>query len=374
MQLKNLFLSVLGVGACLCAGVSYAVPQDPANNCADGKFWNGSECEMCPAGMYCMGGQSHLCGPGLFYQDMEGQSECKDCAYGTYPFPSHIRCDACNVGNFAIMEYNGEMVCNVCSDSKPYANETHNDCVACDDVHEFVLADGVCKVCPDDVPYINDAYTECVACNVGNYVSDENGVCKSCDEPNAPYANETHTQCVMCDNPVDGVCHANCAPNEYVNDNGVCVVCPVGYYMDDSRHCVICDAGYYCPGNGVRKRCASGSYSQEGQRACTRCPIGYYIDDTKQLVLCNAGYYCNGDGTQRECVADSFSATGQGACSKCPDGYVKIKDSGTEYVAGESLDNLCKKIEIKIKIGSTTTEIPKCLKPGKINTRVVRQR
>jgi hypothetical protein len=139
---------------------------------------------------------------------------------------------------------------------------------------------------------------------------------------------------VTCDggDVVDGVCYPNCATGQYVNNNGL----------------------------------------------CSKCPSGYYVNDEKKCVICESGYYCRGDGSMIPCSEDTFSAAGQRECSKCPDGYIKIKGEGTDYnttyVAGESLDSLCKKIEIKIKIGSTATEIPKCLKPGKINSRVVRKR
>ena len=229
----------------------------------------------------------------------------------------------------------------MCSDpQRPYANVSHTGCVACAEANEFVVEDGtVCKLCPDETPYMNPAMT----------------------------------QCMNCTNPQNGICYGDCEQNEYLNELGECVACPAGYYINDLKQCVICDAGYYCDGDGTRKLCVNGGYSEAGQSSCTRCPAGYYINDAKELVACDAGYYCTGDGSRKACSTDSFSATGQKSCSKCPDGYVK-SSTNTEYTPPESLDNLCKKIEIKLKIGTASAEVPKCLKPGKINSRVVRQR
>ena len=361
VSLRKLFLPIFCTFICCCTvGMYAALP--PECNCRAGQYClEDNTCADCPAGMYCTNGESHLCEP-LHYQNQQGQSSCIPCPEGQYPFSNHVSCDSCSNSNLVVMEYNGEMVCSACSAPTPYANEDHNQCVTCYGDHEFIIDDKWCRVCPDNAPFMNEEYTDCVACDTGNYFHDENGVCKSCDDPAKPYANEEHGECVACDKDA-----------YIIGTDGVCKHCPdeTPYANIQHTQCTACNDGN--PLNGVcYPNCSNGLYLNSNG-ICTKCPSGYYVNNEKKCVICESGNYCGGDGNMNPCPDDTFSAPGQRECSKCPDGYTKISRDAT-YIAGESLDNLCKKIEIKIKIGATSAEIPKCLKPGKINSRVVRQR
>ena len=356
MFLKRLFLPVFVVIAIGCVNDVYAAGSDNCA-CVEGGYCDGNDCIPCPAGTYCFNGVSEMCG-GNTYQPNTGMTSCYPCVNPPYANENHTECVACdNVHEFVI----GGKVCKVCPDDAPYMYEDYTSCTACNGVHDFIIDDRWCKVCSDFEPYINDSYTECVSCTEGAVVRDrEEMVCRQCSGKK-PYANEDHTECVACDN------------GSYIADSdGVCVRCQGGYLANaDHTECVTCDDGDELEGVCYPK-CGNGQYvNAKGE--CARCSAGHYVNSQKQCVECEAGNYCSGDGKMRPCSSDSFSGTGQKSCSFCPDGYTRIS-SDTSYVAGESLDNYCKKIEIKIKIGENAVEIPKCLKPGKINKRVIRQR
>lgn len=390
VSLRKLFLPIFCTFICCCTvGMYAALP--PECNCRAGQYClEDNTCVDCPAGMYCTNGESHLCGPG-YYQNQQGQSSCEPCPADWYPVQSHIVCDQCNTGNFVVTTYDNEKICTTCEGATPYANVAHNQCVACN-TENFIHDNGVCIQCSDDTPYANEEHTQCVACNTGNYIPDEYGVCRPCE--NNQYANEEHNQCVTCDTGnfahERGVCVQCSGDTPYANEeHGECVACDKDAYIigtdgvckhcsgetpyanPNHTKCVICDDGEVIDGV-CYPNCSTGQYVND-DGLCKKCPSGYYVNNEKKCDVCPAGNYCGGDGNMNPCPDDTFSAPGQRECSKCPDGYTKISRDAT-YIAGESLDNLCKKIEIKIKIGATSAEIPKCLKPGKINSRVVRQR
>lgn len=188
------------------------------------------------------------------------------------------------------------------------------------------MNNGTCENCPVGYKCSGDDMAEqCAGANIASEIGQTD--CEACSD--GTYSNTSHTQCVACDGNLEyvdgGVCKTCSGANEIVNDDNNGCICKDRYYpyrADENSNtfeCKICDAGYYCQ-NNVQKLCGEGTYSGTGQKSCTDCPVGYTTDTT---------------------------------------GAVSI--------------SACKKIPVKLDIGSSDWELPNCLVAGDINASVVRK-
>ena len=196
MLFRNLFLSIITIFA-VCIGGIHAEQQHPCN-CSAGYYCSAGSCVVCHAGHYCINDTEYSCS-GNTYTALEGQS--------------------------------------------------------------------FCQTCPSERPYANQQHIDCMACNAGPFIIESDVLCIQC--PSGQYANPAHTECLTnCDDGtvVEGVCQ----PNQQTE-------CDPGAYLNNGE-CAECQAGYYCDGDGNQKICPKDTFSATGQSECTKCPDGYTTD------------------------------------------------------------------------------------------------
>ena len=215
MLFKNLFLSIITIFA-VSIGVARADLQHPCSSsypCSPGSYCDNGSCLTCPVGHYCQNNHQYPCS-GNTYTALQGQSSC--------------------------------------------------------------------QTCPSERPYANQQHIDCMACNAGPFIIESDVLCIQC--PSGQYANPAHTECLTnCDDGTveEGVCQPNqqteCDPGAYLNTNG---------------ECVECSAGYYCVGGQTGMQiCPKDTYSSSAQSECTKCPDGYVTESE------GAGYVVGADLT-----------------------------------------------------------------------------
>ena len=218
MVFKNLFLSIVTTFA-VCVG--YACAVEPPHSCVS---------YPCAAGLYC----------------------------------SNDSCVSCHVGHYCV-------------------NNNEYECSG--NTYTALEGQSSCQTCPSERPYANQQHIDCMACNAGPFIIEGDVLCIQC--PSGQYANPEHTQCVTCDDGtvVEGVCQ----PNQQTE-------CDPGAYLVNGN-CVECDAGYYCVGGQTGMQiCPKGSFSAAAQSECAKCPDGYttdsdgtsYVAATDLSTICKA--------------------------------------------------------------------------------------
>jgi hypothetical protein len=196
--------------------------------CGVGTWWDGSECVWCPDGQY---------------QDLAGQSTCKQCPAGstTSADVGYSQCEKCGPGTY-----------------QPKAGQ--GTCLTCvDGMYQDNAGQTGCKPCPAGSFSYSDSdysYTEsCTACPKGTY------------QPKTGQA-----ACLLCP---DGQYQGKVGQTK-------CLPCPAGSYSkgeyaSDTETCTVCDKGMYQP--------------KAGQDACLTCPFRKYTDRTggASCKVCGAG-------------------------------------------------------------------------------------
>jgi hypothetical protein len=145
--------------------------------------------------------------------------------------------------------------------------------------------------------------------------------------------------------------------------------CGSGYYINDNSLCIICPIGFYCPGNGnsygcidgasvslkegnFRCNCVQGYNYDESNNMCIRCEdclgdtdicpstkilneelnncvceIGHYLDNNNECKICPTGSYCPDRINERICSSGLLTdREGMTACY-CPNGS-RVNSSG----------------------------------------------
>ncbi len=344
------------------------------------------ECKICPNGTYGdapngYGGQrAKSCAPcskGTFgagvgkgcdycpvnyYQDQEGQLECKVCPNGTYgDAPNGYggqrsqSCAPCSKGTFGTgvgkgcdycpvnyyQDQEGQLECKVCPNAtygnapNGYGGKAAKSCAPC---QKGTYAAGIgkgCDYCPLNYYQDEEGQSNCKICPIGTYGDAPNG-----------YGGQRSQSCAPCpkgtyDEGMGKGC-SNCSENYYQDQVGQleCKACPNGSFGDAplgyggrrSSKCSLCPKGMY--GDGVGKGCNNCSENfyqdQEGQLSCKPCPKGTRGDSpngyggrrASKCVACSKGTFGTKDGEGCTNCPNNYyqDREGQYECIPCPDG------------------------------------------------------
>ena len=243
------------------AGSSEPAPCPPGTYSLWQNLYLDSQCSLCSAGQYCLGGKSQPDGPcDAGYECGLGSSSPvgTPCRVGHYCAGG--RAIPCPLGSF--QDERGAVECQPCPEGK-----------YCDDI---MLSE------PEQIKDCADRYY----CISGSSVA----------------------------KPIDNVRGRLCAAGYYCR-NGLQIPCPPGTYEPrrGALECQLCPAGYFCaqgstqpqlcpergfcpPGSEAMEVCPPGSYNAntglEEQAQCVPCPTGFYCQDGRLLGECDAGYFC----------------------------------------------------------------------------------
>ena len=302
---------------CNICGIGYSWSASEGKcvtECKNGMFWNGSTCELCPAGTYTRGLENN----------------------GAIP----TSCQPCSAGTYSAIE--GATWCSYCpSHSTSVEGATDISFCTCED--GYYNTDKVTVNC---VPHCQAGQrwtgTECVDCAAGTYSSSSGATeCYRCFYGSISEAGAT--SCTSC-------------PEGFSTSalgSDTCDICAAGYEGDGTT-CTICSAGTYS--NALTNRtcmpCAIGTYiSTDGGSSCTACPTGYTTEttgssDVEACRICSEGYimkngkcvannkscaageYWAGDSCA-SCAAGTYSVEGSIACLQCPKGTYTL-ESGSQ--------------------------------------------
>ena len=254
-----------------------------------------SECNICPAGWYCDGGNLiDLCAIG--YYCPEGTSfDWQPCPVGTFS----------NVSGLSTIEE--------CSPCPPhyYCNETAatEPSGLCDAGHFCTLANFVSNP-------VNDT-AKISSCLANNFIG---AIC--------PVGH-------FC--PLGSATPIACSAGTYSSTEGLseCLVCPLGYYCIEGSSdfsSQICPPGHYCPDGTMfdtQFQCPIGTFSNvsglTNESQCETCSAGQYCNGTaltSPVGYCSAGWYCTGGANT---PTPELEGEGGSFCSEgffCPEGSV----------------------------------------------------
>ncbi|GKT33090.1 hypothetical protein ADUPG1_007102, partial [Aduncisulcus paluster] len=317
--------------------------------CPSGTKSKNPPSNICPSGYKCPEGSgvAQPC-PAGFYQDLTGQSSCKNCPAGEY-CPGGDYADqyiACPAGSYCPASSPSSVNIGPITCPDGYYSEqlmlmTKSQCVSCPagyfcaggkkvDKCEagYVCYGGSWTPTPDSsqmIILVKDSQDETSIgeiCPTGYYCPEGSLKAERC--PTNTYSFSIGaTSASYCED-----CRAG-----YLCDGGVvtdCPIgmfcpagdveeCPVGTYNDATNGenisaCKICEAGYYCPDSGMSEMtvCPMGHYCPEGSIEPIACSAGSYTaatgssDDTMCLD-CPAGSYCvEGASSPVSCVLGQY--------------------------------------------------------------------
>lgn len=185
----------------------------------------------------------------------------------------------CDIGSeFSIEDtiINNKITCNKCSNNY-YRSEKNSTCLHCPEGYTSEEGSSICKR--------NTKYTH-TYCPIGKIVGSN------------PYG-EYRNNCVKCDkikkeympfeNNLDKC--MICPSGSIINDNSVCVKCPIGYYEQDNK-CVECSSKSYNDNEGSTycKKCdnfKSNSYYFNGGITCEDNILYKYTEDFSDYFKVN---------------------------------------------------------------------------------------
>ncbi|PIK35709.1 hypothetical protein BSL78_27465 [Apostichopus japonicus] len=335
---------------------------DPGFYCPGGQTVSNPNEFRCQEGYYCpLGSPGETPCPAGWYQDQDGQPDCKECLPGFY-------CDDTNgpVVNYTLY------ICpegHYCPNGTQAATQyecpigTFNNITGLTEEEECspCLAGYYCGQRGLTYPY--------TYCSAGYYCRTGARLATPDQGDDANICPVGHYCLEGCTEPV------TCPAGTFSNDTGLmnvteCEPCDAGYYCgsdglteptdrcDEGFYCergsddpqqYVCPAGKYCPlGTSVPHKCPAGTFSNDtrlaDQSECRNCTAGFYCQQTgltEEEGSCTAGYYClegsaipapddcprglhcpEGSAVPLSCAAGYFTnRTTQASCQICPDGY-----------------------------------------------------
>ena len=316
------------------------------------------ECTLCPATMYCLGGQPQpdaLCPPGYYcpektrlvdefpcpagtYNPHFGKSQlddCLNCTQGHFCEEATVRPIACPRGSY--MPYgdrNGKETVGV-----PAKNQS--DCLSCLAGH-FCVNGSVTPAECGTGKYTPPGESECIECPSGRYCDsnrttyDELETNKLCTAGKyCPSGLTTLADALPCSKgyycPEGVAFELPCLVGTFNPDEGGsslddCLPCTGGFYCLENSTEVSgpCDPGFYCPTNITNGQSSKviGSYGPQQ----VPCPQGMYQSNDssaieRDCIDCPAGSYCPpGSATPLECTRGYYCGPTVGEPEPCPIG------------------------------------------------------
>jgi hypothetical protein len=324
----------------------------PGTYSSSTSLYSSSQCTQCPAGSYCLGGDSAVsgtCTAGFYCPAGSSWPTTNPCPAGTYSTSTGLvdsaGCTSCPTGNFCLSGSSSATQCR----AGTYTSATRTE------------SDGY------DMYYLGGAtssFPACTTCPAGSYCSAGATVSTTCSI--GYYSPAGAGSCLTC--PVGYYCDVQgLTQSTMLSSKG----CPAGYYCPAGTSTTlpssgfICPAGFYCPlAVSEAIPCPAGTYGPstglQSSSQCTDCPAGQYCVPGQSLITgyCDAGFYCpsrSSGPTQEPCPA-GFRRTSTGArsssdCTTCLAGSYCPEGSsvglacpqGAYCPAGSLVPTLCPK-------------------------------
>ncbi|KAM3922961.1 uncharacterized protein RB166_012036 [Leptodactylus fuscus] len=315
------------------------------------------ECDVCPAGKYCIPGMSPQPCPRGFYCPPSTSLDWKPCQPGTYSSELGLEnatgCRVCNGGKYC-MFYNSTGVTGDCaagyycmarSQREDPEEEIPGTAGPCPPGHFCPPGSVVPTPCPvgtfsSRIKLRSEA--ECSLCIAGHY----------CDSPGLLLPAGPCSEGFYCSisaispqlfsvSPMGGPCPTGhlcplgssapqpCPPGTFnpMERQGVCQPCTEGFFClngTSSLEGKECPPGFYCPEGTFTPEqipCPRGTYNPQGGSVrledCLPCDPGYYCDtpgQTQVSGLCSEGYFCTHSVKTKTPIQEILGDV-------CPSGY-----------------------------------------------------
>ncbi|CAM9824345.1 unnamed protein product [Bubo scandiacus] len=329
-------------------GSESPIPCSPGSFNSDSGKWQSTDCQLCPAGYFCSGSGAHtpeVCPAGYFCLPGTNFSTEHPCPKGTFgprtgaisqsdcePCPAGMYCSAPGLSQPSGFCYPGYHCAKGAISPAPFKHRVESSSLdlpgndICPVGHFCPRGTGYPMPCPPgsfSAIVGLEAEEQCRPCPAGRYCSRagladlaQTSLCNPgyvCLEGNSAPCPSDGTHGYRC--PSGFYCPAGtglevpCEPGTFSPAPGAsaCLPCPAGMVCSNATTVepLSCPRGYYCPARtAVPMPCPEGTLNTlEGAlapSACKLCPVGRYCRGDANWEpdgLCSAGYYCEGGAT-----------------------------------------------------------------------------
>ncbi len=306
--------------------------------CPDGTYESragSSACQTCPAGFYCINGQSTPTECSVYHYCPSGTANPIVCPAGTYTnaagLQSSDQCRPCTAGHYCA----SGMITGVC-DAGYYcdagASSATDATKLCPAGFYCLTGCTVPTICPVGKFRTSPGgkvATDCTDCSAGQYCVASVSTPFDCPRGHyCPASSESPTPC-----PAGS--YVNTTKNTQLSN---CLSCPAGYNCSETGTADLnsykCPVGYYCPNSAQAPvACPNGTFANTTGFAaltdCLTCLEGFYCGIcTVTPTLCDEGYYCPaGSAKETICPAGYYCkytvVSGETYAKRqdCPAGY-----------------------------------------------------
>ncbi|KAM8989363.1 uncharacterized protein PRD47_016786 [Ara ararauna] len=329
-------------------GSEAPVPCSPGSFNSDSGKWQPADCQPCPAGYFCSGSGAHtpeVCPAGYFCLPGTNSSLEHPCPKGTFgprsgatnesdcePCPAGMYCSAPGLSQPSGFCYSGYHCAKGAISPAPFKHRVESSSLG-------LPGNDICPAghfCPSGTEYPVpcppgslssmvglEAEGQCQPCPAGRYCSGaglsdpaQTSPCNAgyvCLEGNSAPCPSDGIRGYRCPSgfycPAGTVLELPCEPGTFspVPGSSACLPCPAGMACSSAATVepLSCPRGYYCPvQTAVPLPCPEGTLNTvEGAlapSACRLCPVGRYCRGDANWEpdgLCSAGYYCEGGAT-----------------------------------------------------------------------------
>jgi hypothetical protein len=310
---------------------------------------------VCPLGHYCVAGRGSAVACSDQYQDMTGQTSCKNCPAGHFCTSTTVtKCTPQSEGLNYYCPGGAVSVGKVSCASGTYnyvdGSESSSDCWACPPGF----------FCPDAATTVAEKVQTCTQgyychantvtptiCPQGFYCPEGTAMPIPCQR--GYYGGSTGLYTSTCTGPCNAgyYCGFELSPTIYNSGYGTCINNDNTYYYgshgcwqgstDASPSTQVCGAGTYCPaGSLFPTLCPIGTYNTNTPRHavtdCVDCDAGDYCYErglTGPGTDCKGGYYCptgSDESSAEECPAGAYCPAGSSTFTKCIPGTYQTNE------------------------------------------------